>query len=302
MNRRSAPPFLVLSDDVVNFGKWMIGDKGQPLTKAGDFLENWDYERDLEVAANVDLNLEEAASSLNIDPAELSITAVLKAGTGAGSMPRKIEILKVQPVRVNGDFRIIGYPSSSQLSGRLHLELALLLDYVPTRSGPLSPKWRGARLWHNRTDILIEDGGVSRFPIELISFGQTFSGTPQLNAPWYLDWKVGDIHSDFGAAVRVYVNSDFPELAERFTAGDPLTLQAILGDVMSQMTESLLEIADCEQILDECEASSVGYQIRNWMDIALPGQSISSMKSMKEHTPGRFRSAMLAAADVGGIE
>lgn len=145
---------------------------------------------------------------------------------------------------------------------------------------------------------MLEDGGDSRFPIELADFSRSFASGEFSRAPWYLDWRAHDLNADFGGSVRVYVNSSIPEIAERFVAGDPLTLQSILGDVMSQMIGSALDDEDCEELLDDCAANTVGHQIRNWLDLSFPGQTVSAVRSLRDHFPGRFRAAILAAAEV----
>ena len=43
------------------------------------------------------------------------------------------------------------------------------LDAEPASPGVLSPAMAGARLWTDRKDILLEDGGAARFPLETIS-------------------------------------------------------------------------------------------------------------------------------------
>lgn len=300
MKRRTAFPFLTLPDGTVSFTGWMLGDPGYPLQPAGDILEGWDYERDLEVSAGLKVDFRLAAEALGVSADDLRLGVVLRTGTGAGTLPRRFDMLATGRLSSGEPETILsGVLNSSKLSGRLRLDLGIVLQSASVRQNILSPAAAGARLWSRYTDVLLEDGGDSRFPIELVSFGECFRGMPHVHAPWYVDWKPGQVHADFGGSVRLYVNSDIPEIADRFVSGDPLTLQAMLSDVMSQMVESTIALEDAEDLMNDCAEGSVGHQVRGWLDLAFPGQSILNIRSISEHTPGRFRAALLSASDLG---
>lgn len=300
MNKRIAFPFLTLSDRTVGFQGWMIGDPGEPLQPTPDILEAWDYERDLEVRAPFKIDLDAVEAELGIPRNQLGLAVALKVGTGAGSLPRRLMRPAVELVDEDGMAEISATLYGAKLSGRLHLECSILLANVPEApASPLAPTTLGARLWSARKDVLLEDGGDSRFPIEMLSFSSAFAGQPQQDAPWFVNWSPGQLEADFGGSVRVYVNSDDETLATRFVDGDPLSLQAILGDVMSQMVESVLDDVEVGDLLDACPEGSVGQQVRNWLDFAFPGQTVTSVKTLKEVAPGRFRAGILAAARLG---
>ena len=109
MTKRIAFPFLTIPDDLVEFGGWLIGDQGQPLHSAGDVLEAWDYERDLEVRARLQMNLACIAKALGIDRDNLRLAVVLKAGTGAGTLPKRIERLaSVFPEDIGPEIELVG--------------------------------------------------------------------------------------------------------------------------------------------------------------------------------------------------
>lgn len=298
MKRKSAFPFQVLPGESVRVGSWMLGDRGEPLERAGDILENWDYARDLEVRLDLEVDLELASASLGIEIDELKLDVVLKAGTGSGKIPRRVDVLARRAVeKVSPKTTLIGLIESGNLSGRLSLECGVLLGEVSSIAGALTPRWKGARLWETKREVLIEDGGASRFPIETVSFTENFRGAPHEHAPWYVDWKPDRWHLDFGGAVRLYVNSDIREVEERVTAGDPLTLQAILGDTINQIISSVLAAPDGEELLDDCGEGSLGNQVSHWIETAFPGQSMKSIASLRSHRPGRFHAAVLGAAD-----
>lgn len=300
MNPRIAFPFLQLSAESVVFSGWLIGDPGKPLLEAEDMLQDWDYERDLEISAELSVDIEQAAASLQVPKEGLQLRVVLAVGTGVGGLPRRQlrfdcgELLAHQPsVQINAVI-----PGRS-LSGRLHLVASVLYDRVAPSSSPLSPVERGSRLWESRHDLLLEDGGDSRFPMETVSFSAWFKGLPQERAPWYLHWSPGALQADFSGSVRLYVNSDQADVASRFCEGDPLTLQSILGDVMCQMISSVIDGSDCEEVLEDCDVGSVGHQVDGWIGMAFPDQDVAAVRAMRDQFPGRFHAAVFALAEMG---
>ncbi|MBF6025347.1 hypothetical protein [Lysobacter niastensis] len=303
MSSRIAFPFLVLPDGVVSFGGWMIGDPGAPLAAAGALLENWDYARDLEVGASVTIDWAAAAAALQLPISALKLKLCLIAGTGTGNLPRRQDRLCERVVDSSiRESHLSAVVLGSNLSGRLRLSLVVTL-VAPCEGGTvLSPQVQGARLWQSRQDILIEDGGDSRFPLETASFTEIFKGKPHENAPWYLHWTPGVLQADFSACVRLYVNSDRPDVLARFVEGDAPTLQAILGDVVSQMVESVIAKEDAAELLAECGEGSVGQQVQQWLDFAFPSQEVGSIKALCDQKPGTFRAAILAAMETKGSQ
>lgn len=300
MNARIAFPFLVVPDDAFRPDGWMIGDAGAPLHPAGDVLDHWDYARDLEVANSVSIDWAATAQALQLPEDELRLKLSLVAGTGSGTLPRRQDRLhEVILDNTIDDVTVSGMVPGRTLSGRLRVSLLVTLEGPEGQGTTLSPKDRGARLWQTHHDILIEDGGDSRFPVETASFSEIFGGRPHQHAPWYLHWRPGALQGDFSAGIRLYVNSDHPEWLARVAGGDGPTLQAMMGDVMSQMVEAALREDSSADDLAGCDEGSVGQQIRQWLDTAFPSQEIASVRTLLERDPGAFRASLLAAADMG---
>ena len=176
MNRRAAYPFFTLPDHAVGFEGWLIGDPDQPLHSAADVLMEWDYERDLEVSARFSFDLDEVSSALGMAIEDVSLSVQLKAGTGVGNLPRRVERLAVANLDTRSPrIALSALVPSHRLSGRLRFEALIVLDRAPGQRHALSPILPGSRLWSHRKEVLLEDGGDARFPIELISFGRRLS-------------------------------------------------------------------------------------------------------------------------------
>lgn len=303
MARRTAFPFLTIPEDAVTCDGFLIGDPGDPLQPADSILENWDYARDLRAGLDMHVDVEAMADALDIAVEELELRVRLTAGTGVGKMPRsRFTVAEAVLERGQKSYSLRGSINSSFLSGRLLLEATIMLAGAPATGGPLSPVIPGSRLWELQKDILLEGGGDSRFPIETLSFSESqyFQNRPHQNAPWYFYWRPAAWSRDFSAVTRLYINSDHQSLAERVVDGDPDTLQAIMGDVMSQLIAGAVD-EESNAVLEEFwEDGTLGHQLRTWVDLAFPGRDAETIASMRAYRPGEFRAAILAAASVEG--
>lgn len=304
MTASFALPFLSLPDETVTLGRWMIGKAGEQLHPIRATLDEWDYAADIEILGNISIDIRAAAMMLGIPEDELKLVVVLKIGTGRGRFPRIVERESTHFVD-NGTDRAVELRAiipGNTLSGRLHLRTDVLLASPAQNPSILSPTRTGARLWSDECSVELEDGGENRFPIEVISFTDTFPDHRHASAPWYLSWRPGGLTADFGGSIRLYVNSDHEELARRVVEGDPLTLQSILGDVMLQMVGATLDAEDLAEQLDACEEGSVGSQISGWLEQAFPGRDLSEVRNIRRSVPGQFHARILAAAELGDAE
>lgn len=304
MTARFALPFLTLPDEAVTIGRWLIGEAGGALLPMKPIFDEWDYASDIEFRGSISIDRRVAAEILGIPDEELKLAIVLKIGTGRGRFPRVVERVSSRLVDAGTDqpVELHAIVPGDTVSGRLHVRIDVLIASPAENPSNLSPSRTGSRLWTDEFSVELEDGGDNRFPIEVVSFADTFPNHRHVAAPWYLSWKPGGLSADFGGSIRVYVNSDHEELAERVVTGDTITLQAILGDVMVQMVGAALDTEDLAEQLNGCEDGSVGSQISGWLDLAFPGRELSEVRNIRRSLPGHFHASIHAAAELGDGE
>ena len=296
-----AYPFLRIPKDAVEFSGWFIGDPGTPLLPASDVLTDWDYARDLTVRANLKIDWPAASLALGFGDGSWSAMAQLVIGTGQGHLPRQIRYVTQQPLSDHSSVATLEFivPGSS-LSSQLVARIEIVLSAPAASASPLSPHMKGARLWMHELDVLIEDGGSSRFPVSSISFKAAFADKPHEYAPWYVQWRPEDIGGDFSSKVVLYVNSDEKEFLDRFLQGERATIQTVLGGVASQMCSTILLCKDEDLDLDVFEDGSVGAVVRHWLQQAFPSEvGIAGIVKLLESDPGAFHASLIASADVG---
>lgn len=299
MNSSVAFPFLLLPEDAISGIEWLVGPRGEPLVPTDWLLEGWDYDQDLDILVKFEFDAAKAAEALGLAPGKFDLAAILKVGTGAGAVPRRVwEIGRARLERDGQSITLGGWVRGSDLSARMFLDLQVVLASASASGSALSPRLAGARLWSDSRDILLEGGGEFRFPVELASFSKRFAADREIaNAPWYLHWIPEGLKADFAGSVRLFINSDMTSLVERILDGDDLLLQAILGDVISQMVSATLDLLISDDCQDDFEEGCLGHQVCTWISQAFPHQDLETVRSIRDQRPSKFQAAILSIAD-----
>lgn len=299
MSRNVAFPFLTLPDRAVETGDWMIGNAGEPLFPCESMLDFWDYDRDLDVGLGLVIDLPAVSEALDLGHSELNLLALLKIGTGRGTQPRAIPHTVSVPVDRSAERTWLAATlDSSRLSSRLWLEASLVLAAEPARAGRLSPRQPGSRLWSSSFNILLEDGGDARLPMETVSFSKVFAGKSHEDALWYLDWRQHAWDLDFGGNIRLYLNRDRETFMQEVLAGEPFHLHMIMSDVMNQLVSAYIR-SDVSEFPHDHPDGSLAKQAWDWLSLAFPGVSVDAIRTLLQDKPGEFHAALASAAEIG---
>jgi len=289
-------PFLTLDETQVHASAWSLLEEDGSTTALGDHVAGWDYARDLRISRRLGLAEGLTGHTLGLSGEDLELEAVVRLGTGPGSLPRRSWIIAQTRLRPGGKSLLDHVVAGHRLSQRLWLQTTILLPRNIPGESRFAPQREGSVLWRDEIDIGLE-GDSPRFPMEIVSFRERFAGRPESGSLWHLHWRPGHLHRDFGGSVRLFLNHDRQDFIERFVASDPLMLQCTLADVMTQILDHALRDEDLEEHLADCEPTSVAGHIATWLAIAFPGQDPASIRNMLLTSPGHFRSAILAMAD-----
>lgn len=293
---RVAYPFLTLGQNALKISPWILCEESGDVI-VGDWLADWDMARDLKLKREISIDFELAADQLELPVADLVLDARIRFGTGPGSMPRLS--FGGSGKRLTADVSEVSFEQTIEgrnLSNRLLMETHVLLVEPRAGANTLSPRYPAARLWSDRHDLRLE-GEEPRFPMEITSFSERFSGQALEGAPWFLHWTPGDLTRDFGTAVRLFLNSDREDFAEWFQEGDRSAVQVVLADTMVQIIGALLDRPDTD-LEGDLEEGSIVCQARKWIELAFPGKDINAVRAMRELRPSFYHAGLLAAADV----
>lgn len=292
MKRRAASPFLRLSEST-RVSEWIceIND-GAPFALS-DLLPDWDYSAGLKVSRTITIDAAQAGREIGLDLDGAPLAAVVEIGAGPGSLAREIIHRHHLPLAPDGREHTIELDLSSHLiSEQISLKTVIILDADVASSNLLAPSRRGSRLWEDRQVSRVE-GNDPRFPMEVVSFHHLFRKRPHEHAPWFLRWNPGGLDRDFFSAIRLYLNEDCPEFVDRVQAQDPLTLQALMGDVLSQVCEGALNTPDGVDHVLHAEELTLGGQVRHWLLRAFA--TVPEAKAFLDQRPGEFRAAIVAS-------
>lgn len=297
--KQVAFPFHTLNDHSLELSIWETLDPNGHIVPLHKQISDWDYQRNIQIKRQIKINKQIAAMQLNVSEMDLSLSVLVRVGTGQGSMPRKWvkSILTTDPsghLKFDVDELITGF----ELSGRLKIETIILSDPAPDSAGRLAPRMDAAKVWTDSFDISLEDSSP-RFPMETMSFSKNFPGTRYVNSLWYLHWSPGAFEMDFGNSVRLYINSDHEVFLGRFIDGDPLTLQSIMAGIMSEICINYLLNDNDFNSLDKFETGTVGAYVNKCFSLTFPSESIASIKTKLINSPSTFGAAIIAAADMG---
>lgn len=296
---RVAYPYLTIGSDSLEPTVWELISKDGKRIPLQRYVEDWDYQEDFTIFKSIKVDREIAAVQLEIAERDLDLKLMFRIGTGPGNMPREwVYQTIIEESDESGLYIVKENVSGRKLSNRMMFETILFLATDQRGASQLSPRFAGAKVWEQKHDVALE-GSEPRFPMETVSFSKRFPGTNISAAPWHLHWSPGAITRDFGGSVRLYINSDNDAFLDQLNQSDPLTMQSLMAGVMNQMIVGLLQQSDIEEQLEGCDEGSVGGYVRQWLSIAFPGETVTSVRSKLEFRPGDFYSSILSAAEFG---
>lgn len=299
MNRRVAFPFVTISSAAVSGTQWEISLDGSDWIEASDYLPGWDSSSLLRARRTIRIDPDVAASDLNLPKRQLRLAMSARIGTGHGRLPRVIVDRDRYELEANSWERSFKFElSGTNLSVALDILTDITIAAAPDTPAPLSPRSVADRLWSETIRIRLE-GEEPRFPIETANFSTLLQGGVGTSAPWHLHWSPFEWNKDFHGAVRLYLNEQATDLLVRFEEHDPSTLQALLGDIMSQICERFVREPEAADMMAASESQSIGAQAATWVRKAWPGMDMEMIRSLLETRPGVFRSAILALAELG---
>jgi len=295
-----AYPFLTVTKGV-EASRWMInGSEPEYLSGKTAFLPGWDYATDIVLERHVMLHFRDVSTALGIPVEDLDLTLLIQWGTAGRKKPGIRDSLFRTRIRGETEDPVITvreHIAGRNLSGRLMLESWLLLERPSDRAHPLAPEQQGSRIWHDVLDLRLE-GGVHRFPMQTSSFSTLFgSAHPGRNALWYLEYSPEDLDLPFTAAVRLHINTDRSDFLQMVMQQDPVVLQAMMADVMTQLIEPVMQSRDLADRILESDADSSGSHIRLWIQSAF--NDMEHAFSLYEKNRGLFQAMVSALACPG---
>ena len=301
MSKSIAFPFRTIPPDAIRATPWSISlDDGDKFDRLGDHVVAWDPSISPEIQRKLTVVPTATAAALNVPFTAMRLVLITEVGTGWGRFPARILARESQELGDGSSLletrlRLHG----RELSGNLFVQQTILFGSTATQADPLSPQHPESRIWGDAVRTRLE-GDEPRIAISAADLGSRSDLGTASEAPWLIEWRPSAWDRDFLQAVRIVLNSRHPKLVERVEEEDPLTLQAIMGDLAVQVCEGLLHNEEFLPHPDELPEGSIGAQAMRWLRLAFPDLSlheaplISDIRELLEQRPGQFRAALLA--------
>lgn len=261
-----------------------MGDEFRPLPSVAD---GWDFFTDLTVSARLTTDLRGALADCGLPPHAPLVGLISWKSSRTGLRGCSQPTLLSQ-----GETRLTAQLPGRDLGGHLDVTLRVALG-VSIEADPLSPRRAGSTLWSEGRSIALE-GVADRFPVEVRNFQKAGLFGPQ--AAWVLHWDSEDPEIAASAALRLWLNSAHPAVADlvKGSAGDPTLLSFLLHDVTRQLVDRALEN---DRLSDGVNwpAGSLGATLIQRVRSVFRGLSLSECRAIKRDQPDDYETAIQCA-------
>lgn len=284
-----AYPFRTIPQDMIECSQWSLIDTSDVmplLTK----IEHWDYDTKIKLERSISFNAIKCLKSLGLDNADTKlklIVIVVTGPTGSRWVGYQKEINYMSNFSNGISFEI----DSEKLAGAITLITEITLVDAGTNSEKLSATKPGSRLWTETHKIDIE-GISARFPMDILDFEKSLASLGISLAPWYLQWNVDHLESNFVGNVVLYLNSKQKGFIEKVQTEDPVVIQWLRLDLIRQMCSVAIEQDDFKENFHGYQDGSIGGTIRDWIILAFENMSIEVISAMYQSQRSRFESSI----------
>ena len=290
MNTITALPYLTASTDAWSPGPWFYSLGDHDPTHLDDRIQGWDYQARLELACEVEIDVDLIRSTARI-PADHDLELVVVVDCPA-VRERWIAYRSALPAagRNRATCQVPIPPGRAAESVTVDRQVVLRQDRP---APPPLPSRRGSILLRDTKPRKIAlEGSGGRFPVELIDM--TAMGYP--DALWMLDVDTSEPERAFLGAVRLYVNSEHGARTELLDGTSPRAgdlVSAMGWDVLRQLiiraAQSGLEVGP------DMEPESLGGVIwsllRDRLGYAEIEEVVAALGSSVEDLEARFQNA-----------
>jgi hypothetical protein len=271
-------PYLTPYPDRVVIESWeqQIGEQLVPL---GNRLPGWDPGTDIQVRAEVSVNVEGIYQDCRLErDAVLRLVLIWESsGTklrGSGS------VTDLSFIASSGHAALTAHIDGKLLADTVTLFVKLLFVSPGTTRHQLVPKLSGSILLETPPHKILLEGDGARFPIEVIDF--TTTNFPH-QAGWYLAWDPNNLEESLLGDVRLYVNSRHPQIAAAVSDIRPETSgirEAIRLDLAQTLIRGALQNPTFIENPERFISGTIGAAVRAMIRLYFDGYQLESVREL----------------------
>jgi hypothetical protein len=260
------------------------GDQLEPLP---NILPHWDTGTPLHIVASCELDLAAIREECRLPSTatvRLGLTWYSQGTTLRGS--GDFYDLNLLPETESSDLEL--FVDGTKLANRISLEVRLVLLRAPDDSPVFAAHRPGSVLWSTQKEVILEGTG-SRFPVELVDFGNVPPLPP--DAAWFLDWDANDPEQMALGNLRLLVNTRHKRISNAITtlapADQPL-VEAIKYDVARSMINSALMAEGYHRPPADYAEGTVGSAISRLLLALFPAYTFDGIRNLQKQNPTLF--------------
>ncbi|MGY1684412.1 hypothetical protein ACI8AK_02365 [Geodermatophilus sp. SYSU D00867] len=273
-------------------GQWIVELRGdrQPLPL---LLKGWDYTSTITLESIVRVSRDQVLRECGLpDDAEIAVTALWSASsTTARSVGATVPIVGDRAINLAFDV------PPGVAGGRLTIERLIVLLRPGTGGAALSATRPGSVLWRESRDeqaSCLLEGDASRFPTDVIDFGQ--SGLGDAGGIWWLQHDLTDLDANPLACLRIRINSAHPVGTRlvRGTADSEEIRSVLFWDVHRLLVHAALDSDDFISGWGTFRIGSLGHTLEQICRRLWPYEDARSLRASRDSGRSRFEAAMQA--------
>ena len=285
--KTSSPPYLRPYPERLQVKEWLVVKNGLPMP-LNELMPEWDVAADITLNINVEVDSQGIWEDCQLpSDAVLRLTATWESGgTGLRGCGSYVDFDVRQSSR---NLLLEAHIEGSKLAGEVVVGVTLLLATSPTAKERVVPKLPGSLLWRNQRKITLEGTGT-RFPVELVDFGKSFTWLPE-NAAWFLDWDRSDFTRPVLGSLRLYVNSNHKRLKGAVSGtheADQTVREAVYFDVARTMIMTALDSDDFLESAEKYIDETVGAAVRRLIQTLFAEDTLREVAQYRQQHPERF--------------
>lgn len=273
-------------------GQWIVELRGdrQPLPL---LLKAWDYTSTITLESVVRISRDQVLRECGLpDDAEIAVIALWSASsTTTRSVGATVPIVGDRAINL-----VFEVPAGVA-GGRLTIERLIVLVRRGTGGAPLSATRPGSVLWRESRDeqaSCLLEGDASRFPTDVIDFGQSALGDAR--GVWWLHHDLSDLDANPLACLRIRINSAHPMGARlvRGTTDSEDVRSVLFWDVHRLLVHAALDSDDFISGWGDFRIGSLGHTLEQICRRLWPYEDAGSLRASRDSDRSRFEAAMQA--------
>jgi hypothetical protein len=276
----------------VEVTRWTVWRRGVEVASHGRVASG---EGELELRSEVTVDPAVVRRECGLEPSACLVLVVSWHARGTN-----LRRIVTRTVVDRASTHVIGFTlDETEALGEVVVERRVVLGGAAASDDPLTPTAAGAILWreapHERATLRLGPP-APHLSIDSLDFRQA----PELDerAAWALDVRVGDVHADGRAAVRLSVNTAHPAIAQLVDGDDrderDQVASVLRWDVARRIVDAVLDDGRFVEEFGELAPETLAGSVQTMIQDRWPGVSARVLRDRRASSRAQFEAELQA--------